>query len=171
MARDTRGPSATDNLQRVSLNPPRWRNGRWLLAAEGVISAVIGTVGLVTIYFVSPIGAGISLFGVPLTATLSWVMLGLAVGAFVATAYRRLALVFCAVVSVCTLGFEFVAAVAGSRDAPGPMGFTSAAIFWWAVLFCYNFGLGFWLIPDHIEGPEWVWRRRKSKRSRDEQRS
>lgn len=165
MARDTRGPSATENLQRVSLNPPRWRQGRWLLTAEAVVCATISAAGLIAIHFVRPIGVGLSVFGMPVTETLSWVMLALAAAAVVAAMHRRLGLLFCAVVSVCAIGCVFVAAVAGGQRGPGPMGFTPSAIVWWAVLFCYNFGLGFWLIPDNIEGPEWVWRRRKSERT------
>ncbi|SOX53100.1 hypothetical protein MAAFP003_1770 [Mycobacterium ahvazicum] len=165
MARDTRGPNATENLRRVSLNPPRWRQGRWLLAGEAVVAAAIGVTGLVAMFLIAPTRVGLSLVGVPVTATLSCVMLGLAAAAALSTIHRRLALLFCAVVSVIALGFVFVAAVAGVHHSPGPMGFTPTAILWWAAVFCYNFGLGFWLIPDHLEGPEWIRRRRTEERS------
>ncbi|BBY21546.1 divalent metal cation transporter [Mycobacterium stomatepiae] len=164
MARGTRGPNKTDNLRRVSVNPPRWRRGRWLLVTEAVVVTMIGLAGLLGVVFGAPTGAGFSLVGIPLTATLSWVMVGHGAAAALSATHRRLALLFCAVTATVTLGFVIVAAVAGVHQSPGPMGFTPATILWWAVLFCYNFALGFWLIPDRIEGPAWIPRRRTAGR-------
>lgn len=153
MARDTRGPNETDNLRRVSVNPPRWRKGRWLLVAEAFVVAIVGLAGVI---LVAPDGATFSLAGIPLTPTLSWVLMSLGAAAAGSATHRRLALLFCAVTATTALGFVIVAAVAGAQHSPGPMGFAPAAILGWAVVFCYNFALGFWLIPDHIEGPAWV---------------
>ncbi len=162
MARDTIGPvpGATSDLRRVSLNPPHWRNIRWLLGAEALATGLFGLAGLIGVYLVAPHDVGFTVAGLILTPTLSWVMLGIAAIAVASLLYRRLALVSTAVLGTCALGLVIVAAVAAAHHAPGPLGFTTAAIVLWAVVFCYNLALGMWVAPDHIEGPAWVPRRR-----------
>jgi hypothetical protein len=170
MARDTSGsvPGATSDLRRVSVDAPHWHTARWLLAAEAFAAAMVGGAGLLGVFLIAP--SGFSVFGIPLTVTLSSVMLGLAAAAAVAVTRRRLALLFCAAVSTSAVGLMVIAAVAGAHHASGPMGFTSTAILLWAALFCYNFALGFWLVPDHIEGPAWVPRLGKAGSANDPKR-
>lgn len=167
VARDTIGPipGATSDLRRVSLDPLHWRNVRWLLGAEALVAGVLALVGLIGVYLVAPHHVGFTVAGLILTPTLSWVMLGIAATAVASLLYRRLALVSTAVVGTCALGLVIVAAVAAAHHAPGPLGFTTAAIVLWAVVFCYNLAVGMWAVPDHIEGPEWVPRRQKSRRA------
>ena len=169
MARDTRGPvpGATSELRRVSLNRPHWRNVRWLLGAEALGAGILGLAGLIGVFVVAPHDVAFTVAGVILTPTLSWVMLGIAATAVAALLCRRLALLFTAVLSSCAVALVVISAVSAAPHAPGPLGFTAAAILLWAVVFCYNFAVGMWLVPDNIEGPAWVPRRQKTRRDGD----
>ena len=160
MARDTRGPvpGATSGLRRVSLNPPHWRQARWLLAAEAAAAAMVGVAGLIGVA-VAPGGSGFRVAGVPLTPALSAVMLGIGAAAAAAMIHRRAAKLFSAGVTAAAVALMVICAVAAAHHDPGPLGFTAPAILIWAVLFCYNLGLGMWLLPDQIQGPEWLPRR------------
>ncbi len=150
-------PGATSGLRRVSLNPPHWRQARWLLAAEAAAAASIGVAGLIGVA-VTP-GGGFRVVGVPLTAALSAVMLAIGAAAAAAMIHRRAAKLFSAGVSAAAVALMVICAVAAAHHDPGPLGFTAPAILMWAVLFCYNLGLGMWLLPDQIQGPEWLPRR------------
>ncbi len=164
MARDTKGPvpGATSDLRRVSLDPPHWRNVQWLLGAEAVVTGMLGLAGLIGVYLVAPHDVGFTVAGIILTPTLSWVMLGIAATATASLFYRRLALLFTAVLATCAIAMVVISAVSAAHHVPGPLGFTPADIVLWAVVFCYSLAVGMWAAPDHIEGPAWVPRRRKT---------
>ena len=164
MARDTRGPVpiATSDLRRVSLNLPHWRQARWLLAVEAVAAAMAGVAGLIGVVL-APRGGGFCLAGVPFTPALSAVMLGIAAAAAAAMSHRRAAKLFSAGVIAASVALMVICAVAAAHHDPGPLGFTAPAILMWGVLFCYNLGLGMWLLPDQIQGPEWIPRRGKGR--------
>lgn len=161
MARDTRGqsPAATPSLHRVNLDQPHWRQARWLLGGEAAVLALLGTVALCGVFLAEPRGTGFSLGAVTLTAALSWTLIGTAGAAAVAVLNRRLALWFTAVASICALLLMFVGAVAGVHHDPGPLDFSAASTLFFAPIFCFNFALGIWLVPNHIEGPAWLPRR------------
>lgn len=168
MAKDTRGqvPGKTSHLQRLSLDPPHWRQARWLLAAEALAVGLLGVSGLVGVA-VRPAGVGFSVAGVPLTPALSWTLLGIGVAGAVALIHRRFALLYSAAACIAAIALVVIAAVAASHQAPGPLGLTAPAILLWAVLFCYNFTVAFWLVPDHLGGPAWV--RKRPRHSADRQ--
>lgn len=161
MARATRGqsPVGTPNLHRVNLDQPHWKQARWLLGGEAVVLALLGTVALCGVFLVEPRGTGFSLGTVTLTVALSWTLIGTAGAAAVAVLRRRLALWFTAVVSVAALLLMFVGATAGAHHDPGPLGFSAASTLFFAPIFCFNFAVGIWLVPNHIEGPAWLPRR------------
>lgn len=169
MARDTRGQPprgtpdlqhGTPDLQKVNLDPRHWRQARWALAAEAAVLAVIGVVALGGVIFVAPRGTGIFLGSMPLTEALSWTLIGTALAAGVAALRRRLALWFTAVASIAALVLMFVGAVAGVHHDSGPLGYAAASPLIFAPIFCFNFAVGIWLVPNHIEGPAWLPRRR-----------
>ena len=166
MARDTRGPlpPETSGLYRVSLNPSHWRQVRRLLAVEAVACGLLGLLGFVGILIRGRARVFCPL-GLPLTPGLSAVLLGLAAASALAMITRTAAKVFLVVVSSAAVALVIGCGVAAAHQRPGPLGFTAAAIVWWAVVFCYNLGLGIWVIPDHIEGRAWVRRRRAPERS------
>ncbi len=172
VARFTRGsvPDATSHLRRVSLNASHWRRARWLLAAEALATGISGAAGLIRIFLVAPADVGFSVFGIPLTEKLSWVLLGLAVFAAVAAIRHRLALLFSAATSIGALMLVVISAVAAAHHAPSPTGLTAVAILLWAALFCYNFAVGMWLVPDQIAGPAWLPRKRAAGRVKDSKR-
>ncbi len=84
MARDTRGPvpGETDNLKRVSLNPPHWREARRMLAAEAALLAVLAVVTLVMAMTAGSRTPGPHILDIGVSAALGWTLLGaaLAVG-------------------------------------------------------------------------------------------
>ncbi|MBX7434343.1 hypothetical protein JDV09_19900 [Mycobacterium sp. Y57] len=141
-------------LRRISLDPGHWRQVRRLLFAEAVVLALVGIGGLAAYTFAGPlrIGAG----ALELTPALSVAMLLVALAAAVAATRRTLAGWFSAAVAVGGLVLVIVSAVAATHSAPGPFGFTDATVLIYAAAFVFHFALGVWLIPDHIEGPEWV---------------
>lgn len=67
------------------------------------------------------------------------------------------------------VGLVFVGAVAAVHHAPGPLGFEPRDIVLHAVLAAVNFAVLYWLIPDALEGPDWVRRpgRRAGQGTRD----
>lgn len=147
MAGDS-GPAGPDRglrLRKISLNPLHWHQVRRLLLGEAVVLAALGIVGLVS--------------GFGFTRALCVVLLALAAGAAVAATHRRLALTFCAVVAVAALILVIICAVAAAHAAPGPLGFNVGEILLYAAGFVYHFALAVWLIPDQIEGPEWIARK------------
>lgn len=162
MARDTRGPmpSGTSELRRVSLNPGHWRQARWMLGAEAAVLAMLGGAGLVGVYLVAPRGIAFSVAGAPLTSALSWVLVGLAAVSAAAVTNRRLSLIFAVAVCIAALTLVTACGVAATHHDHGVLGSSAPAMLLYAALFCYNFALGAWLVPDHIEGPEWLPRSR-----------
>lgn len=98
--------------------------------------------------------------GLPLTPALCTGLLVLAAAAAAATMSRSAAKVFLVVVISAALALVIGSGVTAAHQRPGPLGLTAAAIVWWATVFCYNLGLGIWVIPDHLEGRAWVWKRR-----------
>ena len=52
-----------------------------------------------------------------------------------------------------------VGAVSATHQAPGPLGLQPRDILLYAVLFALNFAALYWLLPDALEGPDWVRRR------------
>ena len=161
MARDTRGPlpPETDDLRRVSLNPSHWRQGRRLLAVQAAATGLLGAVGLIGVA-VTPPHDGWRPLGVPLTPALSIVLLGIAVAAALVTLSRRAAKVFTLTMSAGTVTVMIVCAVAAVHHDPGPLGFTAPAILLWMLLFCVSIGSVMWILPDQIQGPDWLPRRR-----------
>jgi hypothetical protein len=160
VAQETRGlvPGMTARLRRVSLNPRHWRQTRWLLAAEATVAIAIGVAGLITSVLTETTGTDFEVAGVPLTPTLSALLVIIGATAAASMVHRRAAKWFGAVLSVGAIALVVVSAVAAAHHDPGPLGFTAPAIVLWAVVFCYNLGLLMWLLPDQLEGPPWVFR-------------
>ena len=127
-----------------------------MLAAEAAATGVIGATGVVGVACASPDSTGLRVVGVPLTAALSVVMLGVAVAATIAAMHRRAAKLFVAGMTAAAVTLMVICGVAAAHHDPGPLGFTTPAILLWAVVFCYDLGVGWWLLPDEIEGPRWL---------------
>ncbi|KMO73248.1 hypothetical protein BST22_02200 [Mycolicibacterium chubuense] len=161
MARDTRGPlpPETDNLRRVSVNPSHWRQVRRLLAAEALAMGLLGVVGLIGVA-VDDRHAGWRVLGVPLTPWLSAVLVGIGAAAAMARTRRQVAKVFTLTMSAVAVAVMVICGVASAHRDPGPLGFTAPAILLWTLLFCWSIALAIWVLPDQIEGPAWLPRRR-----------
>jgi hypothetical protein len=144
------------------MDPSHWRQTRWMLCVEALVLITLGVVGLLGVFNASPRGTGTSALGLDMTPALSATILAVGVVATVCMLHRRLAMVFSAVVAVVAVFMVIVSAVAAVHEDPGPMGFTVGVTLLYAVLFSYNLAIAMWLIPDHIEGPAWVHRRRSN---------
>lgn len=157
MARDTQGPvpGATDGMRRVSLTAPHWRGARRMLAAQAVVLAVLAVLTLAVTMVSAPHTRGPQIVGIGVGATLGWTLLGAAVAAGVAVMWRRVALVVTSVLSIAALTLVVTCAVAVVHGAH-PFGSTAPVLLVWASLCCYNFAVAMWLVPDQIEGPDWI---------------
>jgi hypothetical protein len=153
-------PDATSGLRRTSLNPTHFRTGRWLLLAEGLLAGALGGAGLVSAGLRSGSGpASVPVPGLALTPAQSGFLLGFGVLAVLAAGYRRAAVIVTGVGAAAFVLLLIIGGVAAAYDRPGPFGFTLDGIFLHGVLAAVNLGLLMWLIPDSLEGPEWVERR------------
>jgi hypothetical protein len=157
-------PPQTADLRRVSLNPSHWRQGRLILAGEAVATGVLGVVGLIGV-LVRPQHDGWWVLGVPLTPALSVVMLGIAALAAVSSMHRRTAKVFTLGMGAAAVALMIICSVAAVHHVPGPMGFTAPAILLWTILFCWSIASAMWILPDEIEGPAWISKRRTRHRT------
>ena len=150
-------PGATSALRRISLNPAHFRSGRWLLLAEGLLVGALGGAGLVSAGVHSGRGpAGMHVLGLTLSPAQSGLLLGFAVLAVLAAGYRRAAVIITGVGAAAFLLLLVIGGVAAAYDRPGPFGFTPRGIVLHGVLVAFNLALLIWLIPDSMEGPEWV---------------
>lgn len=164
MARDTRGPlpPETDDLRRVSLNPPHWRQARRLLAAGAALTGLLGVAGLIGV-MVDDRHEGWRVLGVPLTVSLSVVLLLIGCAAALACTRRQAAKFFTLTMSAATVAVMIICGVAAVHHDPGPLGFTAPAILLWTALFCWSIASAMWVMPDQIQGPDWVSRRRSDR--------
>ncbi|WP_142391350.1 hypothetical protein [Mycobacterium sp. ENV421] len=160
MARDTRGPvpGETDDLRRVSLNPPHWREARRMLAAEAAVLAVLAVITLVMAITAGSRTPGPQILDIGVSAPLGWTLLGAAVAAGVAVVWRRAARVITATLSIGAVLLVVICAVAAVHHTH-LFGSTTPVLLVWALVFCYNFAVAIWLVPNHIEGPDWIARR------------
>ena len=162
-------PDATSGLQRISLNPAHFRSGRWLLLTEGLLVGALGGLGLVSAGTHSGPGpASVSVLGLTLTPAQSGLLLGFAVLAVLAVGYRRAAVIITGVGAAAFLLLLLIGGVAAAYDRPGPFGFTLHGIFLHGLLAAINLAILMWLIPDSLEGPEWVKRPRPQDRPQGE---
>lgn len=163
----TMGPfgSLTSGMRVVSRNPWHFRTGRWFLLGESVVLIGCGVAGFVSAAMhpeASPAGAPV-LFLV-LTPWHSTLLFAFGVLAAAGAVRRRAAIVVTAFSTVVFVVLVFVGAVAAAHGAPGPLGLENADIVLHAVLAAANFAVLYWIIPDMLEGPDWVRRTRAGNR-------
>lgn len=162
MSPDVRGPlpPATSDLRRVSRNPQNFHTGRWFLLAQGLVLCALGITGFISAATHPEAGA----FGAPvlmlaLTPWHSALLLGFGVAGLVGALQRHAAVVITAVGAVVFVALVFVGAVAAAHHAPGVLGFEASDIVLHGFLTATNIGLLYWLLPDVLEGKDWVPRR------------
>ncbi len=155
----TQGPEGrmTSGLRLVSRNPAHFRQGRWFLLAEGVLLIALGGAGFISAAThpdASPDGAPVLVLA--LTPWHSAILLGFGVLAVAGTWQRHAAIIVAASGTVGFLVLLFVGAVAAAHHAPGPLGFEARDIVLHGLVAAANFAVLYWLIPDALEGPDWV---------------
>ena len=155
-------PAITPQLRRISLNPSHFRVGRWFLLAEGILLVGLGTAGLDSVAMSPSVGpTGAALLGLALTPAHCAVLTGLGVAAVSASLHRRAAVVVTATSTVAFVLLFAIGSVASARATPGLFGFDPRDSALHAVLLAYNLALLMWLIPDALEGPAWIRRRKR----------
>lgn len=150
-------PGFTSGLQRVSLNPSHFRSGRWLVLAEGVVLSPLGIAGIV-LSAAHPAGA--RTLGLELSAWQAGLFLGFGLLAVVASLWRRGAVVLTAGAAALFAVMVVISSVAAARAARST-GLDASDIVLYGVLAGMNLALLMWLIPDALEGPAWIPRRRR----------
>lgn len=164
MSPETKGPvpGLTSRLRRVSLNPAHYRSGRWLLLAEGVLVAALGTAGIiVSAGQPGAGGASAEVLGLALTPAHSVFLVGFGALAMLFSLRRRAAVVLTVTATIGFLALLLIGGVATGDAASGPFGFDPHDIVLNGVLVGINLALLIWLVPDLLEGPAWVRRRRQ----------
>ncbi len=150
-------PGFTSGLQRVSLNPSHFRSGRWLVLAEGVVLSMLGIAGVVS-STAHPGGA--RALGVELPLWQAGLLLGVGVLAVVAGLWRRVAVVLTAGAAMLFVVMVVISSVAAARGARST-GLDASDIVLYGVLAGLNLAVLMWLVPDALEGPAWIPRRRR----------
>ncbi|HUO38371.1 MAG TPA: hypothetical protein VMU34_11235 [Mycobacterium sp.] len=149
-------PGYTSGLQRVSLNPSHFRSGRWLVLAEGVALSALGIAGIISS---TAHRGGARALGLELAPWQAGMLLGLGLLAVVPALWRRVAVVLTAGAAVLFVVMLVISSVAAARGARST-GLDASDIVLYGVLAGLNFALLMWLIPDALEGPAWIPRRR-----------
>lgn len=138
------------------MDPRRFRSGRWLLLAEGVLVSAFGVAGLISAALQpheEPTGAPV--LGLATTVPHSAILLGFGLAAVAAVGNRRAAITVTALSAIAYLMLLFFSSVATARANPTPLGFHAAHIVLHAVLGVVNLALLMWLIPDELGDEAW----------------
>ncbi|WP_165774204.1 DUF4383 domain-containing protein [Mycolicibacterium sphagni] len=132
--------------------------GRWFLLAEGVLLIALGIAGFASDAMhpdATPVGSAL----VSVLAMTHWhsaILLSFGVLAMLSSLRRRAAITITAVGAVVFAGLVIVGAVAAAHHAPGPLGLEPRDIVLHGVLAAANLAVLYWLIPDVLEGPDWI---------------
>lgn len=155
----TRGPmgNLTSGLRLVSRKPSHFRSGRWFLLADGVLLVALGVAGFVSAALhpdAPPTGAPV--LWLALTPWHSALLAGLGALAVIGVVQRHAAIAAAALCTVVFAALVIIGAVAAAHHAPGPLGFEARDIVLHGVLAVISFAVLYWLLPDVLEGPDWV---------------
>jgi Domain of unknown function (DUF4383) len=157
-------PGVTSGLRRIPMDPRRYRSGRWLLLAEGVLVSAFGIAGLISAALQPHEGpTGAPVLGFEMTAPHSAILLAFGLVAIAAVGNRRAAVTVTALSAIAYFMLLFFSSVATARAYPTPLGFHAAHIVLHAVLGVVNLALLMWLIPDELGDEAWGPRRGRSR--------
>ncbi|WP_406813627.1 DUF4383 domain-containing protein [Mycobacterium sp. M23085] len=159
--------SSTSGLRLVSRKPSHFRSGRWYLLADGVLLIGLGVAGFVSAAFhphAPPTGAPV--LWLALTPWHSALLAGLGALAVIGVVQRHAAIAATALCTVVFAALVIIGAVAAAHHAPGPLGFEARDIVLHGVLAAISFAVLYWLLPDVLEGPDWVPRKQTGNRAR-----
>lgn len=162
MSPETKSPydGSGSPLRPVSLNLPHYRSGRWWLLGEGIVLVGLGVWGWVaaeTHPHAGPAGAPVLMLH--LAPLHSGVLLGYGILAIAAVLHRRSTVVVTGLGVVGLVLLFTIGTAAAARSRPGPFGFDLRDSVLHGVLLGLDLALLIWLLPDALEGPEWVRRR------------
>jgi hypothetical protein len=149
-------PGVTSGLRRIPMDPRRYRSGRWLLLAEGVLVSAFGIAGLISAALQPHEGpTGAPVLGFATTPAHSAILLAFGLVAIAAVGNRRAAITVTALSAIAYFMLLFFSSVATARANPTPLGFHAAHIVLHAVLGVVNLALLMWLIPDELGDEAW----------------
>ncbi|MFL0239937.1 DUF4383 domain-containing protein [Mycobacterium sp. SMC-17] len=163
MSPRTRGPFGrlTAGMRQVSRNPRHFRTGRWFLVGEGMALILLGSAGFVSLATHPKEGAaGAPVWVLALTPWHSAVFAGFGVLAVLSAAYRRLAVAVTSLGAVMFVALMVAGAVAAAHHEPGPLGLHTPEIIVHGLVAAANVAILYWLVPDALEGPDWIKRPR-----------
>lgn len=159
MSPDTDSP--VPGVRRVSRNPWHFHTGRWALLAEGALLVALGVLGWCSAASHPDAGsAGAPVLILHLTPWHSALLGGTGLILALSALRRRSSVIISATVTVGYLLLVFYGAVASAHHAPGPLGLGAQSIVVHGVIAALNLGILYWLLPDALEGPDWVRRSR-----------
>ncbi len=157
----------TSGLRQVSRNPGHFRMGRWYLLAEGLLLIALGIAGFASDAMhpgAAPAGAPVLVLA--MTPWHSAILFGFGLLAALSSLRRRAAITVTVAGAVTFAVLVIVGAVAAAHHAPGPLGLEPRDIVLHGALAALNFAVLYWLIPDVLEGPDWIRRPRSRERHR-----
>lgn len=159
MSPRTRGPFGrlTAGMRQVSSAPRQFRTGRWVLVGEGVALILLGAAGFVSATTHPEAGAaGAPVLVLALTPWHSAVFAGFGILAVLGAARRRFAVAVTSLGAVVFVALMVAGAVAAAHHQPGPLGLHAPEIVVHGVVAAANVAILYWLIPDALEGPDWI---------------
>ena len=156
VTRSTHGHS-TSGLRQVTRNPEHFRLGRWYLLAEGVLLIALGIAGFASdATHPEAARAGAPVLVLAMTPWHSAALLGFGLLAAFSSLRRRAAITVTSAGAVTFAVLVIAEAVAATHHAPGPLGLEPRDIMLHGGLAALNFAVLYWLIPDVLEGLDWV---------------
>jgi hypothetical protein len=148
-------PGRTNDLEKVSLDPSRWRTGRRFLVAEGVIVGAFGGIGLAWAMAGAgtPPSAGVAFLGLNIAVVQAATLLGFGVLAVIAALSRCAGVIFTGLAAMAWLVLMILCTDAAVHRAPGAMGFDLRDSLVYAALTACNFGVYTWLTSHALDRP------------------
>jgi hypothetical protein len=154
-------------LRQVDLDPSHYRVGRWLLLAQGLVLIGLGVAGLrAGVGHPRPAG-GAQVLMLRLTPLHAGALLAFGLLVVAAIGSRR-ATTWATAVSLLAAMLAFTIGVTAATDGPaGPWGLDFGDAWLHAVVMVVDLALLVWLLPDELQDPAWMPRRRPSPRDPD----
>jgi hypothetical protein len=147
-------------LRQVDLDPAHYRSGRWLLLAQGLVLSGLGIAGLVEGLSRPWPPGGAQVLVLRLTPLHSAVLLVFGLAAVVAPIRRR-ATNWVAGLSLIAAVLGFTIGVTAATNGPaGVWGLDFGDAWLHATVMIVDLCLLVWLLPDELQDPGWVWKRR-----------
>jgi hypothetical protein len=150
----------SSRLRQVDLDPGHYRSGRWVLLTQGLVLSGLGAAGLVESLSRAWPAGGAQVLMLRLTPLHSAVLLVFGLAAVVAPIRRR-ATNWVTGLSLIAAVLGFTIGVTAATNGPaGLWGLDFGDAWLHAAVMIVDLCLLVWLMPDELQDPGWVWKRR-----------